>query len=187
MTDAAPGTRDRLIHAAARRFQEAGYHGTSIADVLEVAGVPKGSLYHYFPNGKADLARAAGDLASSTVHEIVAAVFDPARDFPDGTERLSGKVARLFERHPHWRTCPVQMLLDIPEGASDGARMLQGWIDATAAQAARLGDPDPDRAAMRLWTVLIGAWTLARAEGDAAPLRAVPGLLHGLPRPSSDP
>ncbi|MEM7641187.1 MAG: TetR/AcrR family transcriptional regulator [Pseudomonadota bacterium] len=178
MSDAQISTRDRLTQAAARLFQETGYNGTSVAEVLATAQVPKGSLYHHFPDGKADLARAAAAMASQVMLDIVAAAYDPADDFAHGTARLAEKFARLFERHPHWRACPVQTLLLEGPLAADTAPLLQTWIDATAAQAARLGQTAPDRAATRLWTMLIGCWTLARAQDDPAPLRALPTLLN---------
>jgi TetR/AcrR family transcriptional repressor of lmrAB and yxaGH operons len=54
-----PDTRLRLILAAVRLFQERGYHGTGTADILLAARAPRGSLYHHFKGGKAELASAA--------------------------------------------------------------------------------------------------------------------------------
>ena len=48
------GTRDRLVAAAMQLFWQKGYGSTSMADVLQLAGVNSGSLYHFFP-GKQDL------------------------------------------------------------------------------------------------------------------------------------
>ncbi len=177
MADAQPSTRLRLTMAAAQLFQEKGYHGTSVADVLAMTSLPKGSLYHHFPDGKADLARAAAKLASDVMLDIVTAAYEPAEDFTQGTTRLAEKFARLFERHAHWRACPVQTLLLEGPMEAEMAPLLQGWIDATATQATRLGHPEPDTAATRVWVTLIGCWTLADAQKDPAPLRAMPGLL----------
>lgn len=52
-------TRMRLIRVATRLFQQRGYHGVGVASILEVANLPKGSLYHHFPGGKEELALAA--------------------------------------------------------------------------------------------------------------------------------
>ncbi|MBL8750304.1 MAG: TetR family transcriptional regulator C-terminal domain-containing protein [Planctomycetes bacterium] len=41
-------TRDRLLTAGAELFGKKGFNGCGIAEVLQVAGVPKGSFYHYF-------------------------------------------------------------------------------------------------------------------------------------------
>ena len=48
-----PTSRDRLVTAATRLFRQRGYDGTGLAEILSEAGVPKGSLYHHFPDGKA--------------------------------------------------------------------------------------------------------------------------------------
>lgn len=178
MTAAPSPTRARLVAAAATLFQRDGYHGTSVAEVLTAAGVPKGSLYHHFPDGKADLARAAAEMASELLLDVVARAYGPARDFSEGTARLGEKLARLFERHPHWRSCPVQtLLLDGPLGPEAARAVLERWIAATASEARRLGHPAPDADAARVWTLLIGLWTLARVRQDPAPLRALPEML----------
>jgi TetR/AcrR family transcriptional regulator, lmrAB and yxaGH operons repressor len=39
-------------------FRKYGYEGTSIAQLSEATGLKKSSLYHRFPNGKADMAKA---------------------------------------------------------------------------------------------------------------------------------
>ena len=42
-------------------FRRQGYAGTGLNDIVELSGAPKGSLYHYFPDGKASIAEAAVD------------------------------------------------------------------------------------------------------------------------------
>ncbi len=49
---AAPDTRSRILTAAQRLFRQRGYHATGLADILQLAGAPKGSMYHHFPGGK---------------------------------------------------------------------------------------------------------------------------------------
>ncbi|WXL26369.1 TetR/AcrR family transcriptional regulator [Ectopseudomonas mendocina] len=54
-------TRSKLIHAMADALQRKGLHGVGLSEILEISGVPKGSLYHHFPGGKTQLAVAAID------------------------------------------------------------------------------------------------------------------------------
>jgi TetR/AcrR family transcriptional repressor of nem operon len=48
-------TKERITRAAAELFRRQGFAATSVSDLLEAAGVKKGSLYFHFP-GKDDLA-----------------------------------------------------------------------------------------------------------------------------------
>ncbi|WP_341487602.1 TetR family transcriptional regulator C-terminal domain-containing protein [Pararhizobium sp. A13] len=41
-------TRQKIVDAALEQFHEFGYNGSSVNDVVERAGVPKGSFYNYF-------------------------------------------------------------------------------------------------------------------------------------------
>jgi AcrR family transcriptional regulator len=50
-------TRDRLVVAARRLFDERGYADTAIDDIAEAAGVTRGAVYHHF-GGKKQLFRA---------------------------------------------------------------------------------------------------------------------------------
>jgi AcrR family transcriptional regulator len=42
-----PGTRDRIVRAAARLFAARGYHGTGMTELLGAVGVGKGGFYHH--------------------------------------------------------------------------------------------------------------------------------------------
>ncbi len=57
--DAAVGTRDRIVRAAARLLQRQGYEGTGIKQIARDAEATLGSVYHFFPGGKQELAVAA--------------------------------------------------------------------------------------------------------------------------------
>lgn len=41
-------TRDRIIEAGTEIISEKGYHGCGLKEILDAAGVPKGSFYYYF-------------------------------------------------------------------------------------------------------------------------------------------
>jgi len=45
--------RERLLDAGVALFAETGYHGTGVKDIVERAGVPKGSFYNYFESKEA--------------------------------------------------------------------------------------------------------------------------------------
>jgi TetR/AcrR family transcriptional repressor of lmrAB and yxaGH operons len=55
-------------------FRRKGYALTSLNDIVALSGAPKGSLYHYFPRGKASIAEAAvvqaGANLAATLQEL---------------------------------------------------------------------------------------------------------------------
>jgi len=42
------GTREKIVRAAYLHFYEFGYNGSSIQDIVDAAGLPKGTFYNYF-------------------------------------------------------------------------------------------------------------------------------------------
>ena len=42
--------REEILHAAISAFSHKGYHDTSISDIIEKAGIARGTFYLYFEN-----------------------------------------------------------------------------------------------------------------------------------------
>lgn len=59
--------RQPIINACVALFRRQGYAATGLNDIVEASGAPKGSLYHYFPDGKTSIAVAAVEEAGSRV------------------------------------------------------------------------------------------------------------------------
>ncbi|MCC5979735.1 MAG: TetR/AcrR family transcriptional regulator [Salinarimonas sp.] len=78
--------RADLARRAIPVFQEHGYHGIGMRKIADALGVPKSSLYHYFPT-KQDLF-----LACTEVLEI-----GPGDPDPDPVTALTRLIARLEE------------------------------------------------------------------------------------------
>jgi len=91
MASADHDTRDRLLRAAMQLFWQKGYGATSVADVLQRAGVNSGSLYHFFP-GKQDLLLAVLGLYREGLEPMLLA---PAwHGVDDPIERVFALLAR---------------------------------------------------------------------------------------------
>lgn len=176
-------TRDKLIFASAGLFRQKGYHGVGLAEILETAGVPKGSLYHHFPNGKQDLAMAAADWAAAGMAKIIDDSFSDASDYAEGATTLCHKLAKFFDLSGGWDGCPVSSILtDGPENEAfrdKVATSVDLWVRRIAAHAERLG-LSPDDALARGEMLMIGiqgSWTLARARRSSDVIRRLPGRL----------
>jgi TetR/AcrR family transcriptional regulator, lmrAB and yxaGH operons repressor len=183
MTETDLSTRERLVITAAALFRQKGYHGTGLAEILDAAKAPKGSLYHHFPDGKQDLALAAADWASQGMVQIIADSFQPANDYRNGATTLCYKLAKFYDIAEGWNGCPVShALFDGPLNETfreKADQIYTSWTEAIAAQAIRLGE-NPDRAADRAETLIMsiqGAWVLARARQSSDVLRQIPKRL----------
>lgn len=56
-----PTTREAVLPALGEAFREHGFDGASMAVLQEATGLGRGSLYHFFPGGKEEMARAVLD------------------------------------------------------------------------------------------------------------------------------
>lgn len=87
-------SRDLLIETASKLFRIRGYYGVGLKDILNESGVPKGSLYHYFPNGKEQLAIEAINHTKTMVFQAIQASFEK---FEDPTEAIQAHILQLAE------------------------------------------------------------------------------------------
>ncbi len=74
-------SRDRVLDAAVVLFAQQGYDATSVAQVIERAGLTKGGFYHHFASKDALLYEVYGDLISRQLErmdEILARRLPPA-------------------------------------------------------------------------------------------------------------
>ncbi|WP_169950164.1 TetR/AcrR family transcriptional regulator [Microbispora sp. H11081] len=81
--------RTRILDAAEELFADGGYEATPTARIAELAGVPKGLVFHYFPR-KIDVLIALVDERAVVVEEEVEAVPGDA----------AGALSRLARRLP---------------------------------------------------------------------------------------
>lgn len=180
-----PTTKDRLIVAATRLFRQRGYDGTGVTEILAAAGVPKGSLYHHFPDGKADLACAAADWTATEIARVIDDSFKTATDWRHGATTFCFKMAKLFDILNSADACPIfGLLFEGPDQARFRTRAETAFdriIDAATRHGVAVGLP-PDSARDTAETFIIafqGCWTLARIRRNSDVLRGLPKRLYG--------
>jgi TetR/AcrR family transcriptional regulator, lmrAB and yxaGH operons repressor len=160
--------RADAIPLIAEIFREFGYEGTSLNRITQRTGLGKGSLYHFFPGGKEE-------MASSVLAHVDAwfagHVFEPLeQDDPS-----SGIVAMWRATDDYFRSgrriCLVgAFALDETRDrfAGDIKNYFIRWIEALRGALIR-GGRDPNSAGQQAEAAVIGiqgALVLARAIGD---------------------
>lgn len=66
-----PTSRERMVSSAIQLFRERGVAGTALSEVIEHSQAPRGSIYHHFPGGKAQLAAEATALAGHLMQKMI--------------------------------------------------------------------------------------------------------------------
>jgi AcrR family transcriptional regulator len=174
----AADTRTRLVLAAMALFWEKGYGSTSVADVLQRAGVNSGSLYHFFP-GKQDLLLAVLAMYQEGLHAML---LQPAwAGVDDPIERVFALLARyrksILDTDCTYG-CPIGSLaLEIHEPDPPVRHALaanfRAWTEAIAACLEAAGPRLPaalDRRALAefVLTTMEGGVMQARTHRDVA-------------------
>jgi AcrR family transcriptional regulator len=125
--------RGRMLDAICQAVAEKGYAGTSVADVIERAGVSRETFYEHFA-GKEDCFLAAYELASATLRDAIAKALPP--DTADPLERYDRAMAAYLETMSRERAYARVFLIDVygagPAALARRFRVFQDFVDMIA-------------------------------------------------------
>lgn len=181
---APPKHRQAIVTAAATLFRRQGYAGTGLNDIVARSGAPKGSLYHYFPGGKAAIGEAAVRQAGALVEKTLVRLAEEAPDAAGLIRTYAGWLVHWMAQSG-WRDgCPIATTLletaaEEAAIAEAGRAVMAGWIEAIAARLERDGRaPDEARRLAGFGiSALEGALLRARVEHGAGPIEEAAEML----------
>jgi AcrR family transcriptional regulator len=173
-----------MVNGAARLLAQKGLQGASFAEVLELTGAPRGSVYHHFPHGKDEMVAAAAAAGNAWFGEHV---LQPLPQPGDPADQVKVVCQRLREFYDDGRLPCVLESLSLPAGSEELHRALNSSLDAWVeafTQLARKSGFSPAAARDRAEQAVIeieGSLVLARVRGDSGPflrtIRKLPKLL----------
>src|SRR5499425_385402 len=91
-------TKATLVDAGLHLMLEKGYHHTGIQDVLQAAGVPKGSFYYYFPSKEAFALEVIAQFAAAYLARLEQYLGDTAASPLTRLRRHLDELLARFER-----------------------------------------------------------------------------------------
>jgi AcrR family transcriptional regulator len=176
--DRGTDVREQMTRSAALLFGERGFSGTGLREVIAHSSTPRGSIYHHFAGGKAELAREAVRHAAD---EVAGPVADASRD--------GDPIAALHAWLDHWRSAlersdfhggSAVLAVAIEPEEQTGARAaaaaaFEGWAGAFAATLQGSGVKRKKAARLATLTVaaIEGAVAVSRARRDTVALDQV--------------
>jgi TetR/AcrR family transcriptional repressor of nem operon len=107
MAATSSNTRERIISKGAQLIHAQGYKATGIQQILDVAGIPKGSFYFYFKS-KDDFGCAVIDHFTLTIGEIFTGHLSDVRVSPlERLEKLLNYYESAFKKSGATLGCPI--------------------------------------------------------------------------------
>jgi AcrR family transcriptional regulator len=173
------GTRDRILFTSAELFRRHGYAATGLKQVTAEAEAPFGSLYHFWPGGKQQLA----DEVLRTGGEFFLALY---RQFVEGAPDLVSAVREFFagagetlRTTGYADACPIATVAGEVASSDEVLRtatadVFELWLGAMTADLVEAGVPADRARSVSLSTLAIleGAFLLSRSLRSTEPMTA---------------
>ena len=190
MATPARDTRSRIRDAAATLFRREGYAATGLKRIASESAAPFGSIYHFFPGGKEQLAEDVVRTAGAAYGHMVAALLNSVADPLESLANAFDRAAANLEAADYADACPIATLaLEVASSNETlrvaTAQVFDGWITEGTEWFARW---TPDRATARwlcqsMIMLLEGAFVLSRAARSPEPLHSAGRAMVELARP----
>jgi len=182
-------TRDKIIRKAAAVFNQRGYSGTSISELMEETGLEKGGIYRHFES-KEELAVAAFDYAWSEIEKRRRAMLD---EIPTPLGKLHGMIDGFAVKPSAVPGgCALMNTAIVADDGNPALRAhareaLRKWLDSLEAlvrQGIEKGEialgVSPAAIASTIIATLEGALMMSRLSNDRSPLDNARKHLHRL-------
>lgn len=179
--------RQSIIDAAVTLFRRRGYAATGTADIVELSGAPKGSLYHYFPGGKAAIGQAAVEEAGRRILETLEELSGKSETCGDLVKAHAQLLAGWMAKSAYRDGAPMTTVLlenapHDPAITASGRESLRAWRSPLAARLVSEGvnPARAERLAGLTVAALDGALVQARVEQSERPIHWVAEELAAL-------
>lgn len=190
-----PGqTRERIVDAAGELFRRQGYTGTGLKRILTEAGAPFGSLYHFFPGGKDELAAATIRAQGAHYLQVVAGALLSEEDPVDAVGAVFARAAEDLVASDYADACPIATVALEVASTNEALReaaaeAFEGWLRAGTVYFRQAGaDAHTARAlTTQLVMLLEGAFLLARTTRSTEPLDVAARAIRQLTTVALDP
>ena len=171
-------TKMRIIEQAAALFNQQGYAGSSMSDLMRVTGLQKGGIYNHF-RSKDELALQAFDFAVNRVQSEFMGALKGKRHAVERLIVILSVYERMFDEPPVQGGCPIlntavesddahPALRERAQLAMDAWRiLLQRIVDKGIMRGELHSTVDADTVATILIATIEGAVMLSKLYGDA--------------------
>jgi AcrR family transcriptional regulator len=170
-------TKDRIVGAGAELFRRQGYTGTGVKQIVAEANAPFGSLYHFFPGGKEQLATEVIRFSGGVYAQVVLEAIAPAKDPLHLVDLFFSGAAEHLRETGYEDACPIATVALEVASTNEPLRqataeVFEAWIKGLAARLMDVGVPagQSRELSVSMLLSLEGAFVLSRAGRTTEPL-----------------
>ena len=170
-------TRNRILDSSAELFRRQGYAGTGVKQIVTDADAPFGSLYHFFPGGKEQLAAVTIRWSGEMYIRLFAGIAAEAPDVLGAVEQFFIGAAETLRDTDYADACPIATVALEVASTSEPLRLataevFESWIAAATAYftAAGIDAVRSRELAVTMLSLLEGAFVFCRALRSTEPL-----------------
>ncbi|MBE9191749.1 TetR/AcrR family transcriptional regulator [Gloeocapsopsis crepidinum LEGE 06123] len=172
-------TKTRIIEQAAALFNQQGYAGSSMSDIMRVTGLQKGGIYNHF-RSKDELALEAFDFAASRVQQKFTGALKGKRHAVDRLIAILSVYEHMLDDPPVQGGCPIlntavesddahPALRERAQHAMDAWRgLIHRIVDKGVMRGELRADVNSDTVATILIATIEGGVMLSKLYGDAS-------------------
>lgn len=168
--EAMAGHHQKIVAVAARMLRERGIKGTSVADLMQAAGLTHGGFYRHFESKDALVAEAV-----QSIHDVLVKRLETKADKTSEAEAVEDYVMKYLTRdHVTKPALGCPMAAFGVEAARETAEVRRAFANGTQRMIDKLsagfsGTPSQRRSkAIQMFASLVGTVVIARAVGDGA-------------------
>lgn len=175
----ATDTRSRILTATNELFSRQGLTGTGLKQIGQRAAATIGSIYHFFPGGKTQLADEVIRTSGRAFGEHAMSIFAAEPDLPTAIDVAFRAAAANLVAVDYADACPIETIALEVASTDETLRaacadVFTEWIDDGVRQFAGSGLPSEvcRRLVIAFVNSLEGAFVLSRALRSPEPLEA---------------
>ncbi|WP_042463193.1 TetR/AcrR family transcriptional regulator [Neobacillus dielmonensis] len=180
-------TKTTIINIATALFQEKGYMGVGITEILQTCNISKGSFYHHFPNGKEELLIACLKSIEKVITEDIEYIFNQYRTAHEATYALIEKLIYLFDKEDTLTGYTFASIISELGSLNEPVRIAVNslYIEMQRIYAAKLeadgfSKADADSLALMMTASVEGGIMLCLTQKTSDPLKTVLNLLPNM-------
>ena len=161
--------KTEIISSLSNVFRAHGFDGATLTKLVEETGLERASLYHYFPNGKADMAEAVLLQALTGLQEDVIEVLKRDDEAKEKLKKMFDSVEKFYSHGNDICFITIFSLGHQSKKVSEiMSEAVRAWLKLLEKTLAELEVADPKKSAQLVLSTIQGGLILAHTLSDPA-------------------